>query len=121
MLRPRHPVSISFVLLSLAATVLFSAGIGATVYSTGAAGRTKGSFAVSAGAATYTIPIWAPPGPRGLTPQVALSYNSQGGNGYVGVGWGISGLSSIYRCNLTFAQDAAPAPVALSTSDGGRP
>jgi RHS repeat-associated protein len=114
-----HSVSVSFLLLSLAAAALFSATVGATVYSTGAAGRTKGSFAVSSmGAATYTIPIWAPPGPHGMTPHIALSYNSQGSNGYVGVGWGISGLSSIYRCNLTFAQDAAPAPVALVTGDG---
>ncbi len=117
--RAGHSVSIFYLLLSLAAAALFSAAVEATVYSTGAAGRTKGSFAVSStGAATYTIPIWAPPGPRGVTPQIALSYNSQGGNGYLGVGWGISGLSSIYRCNLTFAQDAAPAPVALSSSDG---
>ena len=83
------------------------------------AGRTQGSFAVSpTGAATYTIPIWAPPGPQGLQPNIALTYNSQQGNGYVGVGWGVGGLSSIYRCNLTYAQDAAPAPVALATSDG---
>jgi RHS repeat-associated protein len=86
---------------------------------TTAAGRTTGSFAVSpTGAATYTIPIWAPPGPHGMQPNIALTYNSQQGNSYVGVGWGISGLSSIYRCNLTFAQDAAPAPVALVTGDG---
>ncbi len=31
----------------------------------------------------------------GLVPEVGLSYNSQGGNGIAGFGWGISGLSSI--------------------------
>jgi RHS repeat-associated protein len=110
----------------LAAVPFLLIGAGAAFYlapadaaTATAAGRTKGSFVVSpTGAATYTIPIWAPPGPQGLQPNIALSYNSQQGNGYVGVGWSVSGLSSIYRCNLTYAQDAAPAPVALVTGDG---
>ncbi len=84
-----------------------------------AVGRTPGTFQVSPiGAATYTIPIWAPHGPDGVQPNIALTYNSGRGNGYVGVGWSVSGLSSIYRCNLTVAQDPAAAPVALVVSDG---
>ncbi len=84
-----------------------------------AVGRTVGQFAVSpTGSAQYSIPIWAPPGPHGVQPHIALTYNSQQGNGYVGVGWAVSGLSSIYRCNRTIAQDGAAAPVALATSDG---
>jgi RHS repeat-associated protein len=84
-----------------------------------AVGHTPGSFAVSpTGAATYTIPIWAPPGPGAVQPTMALTYNSQQGNSMLGVGWSLSGLSSIYRCNRTYAQDGAGAPVALSTADG---
>jgi RHS repeat-associated protein len=84
-----------------------------------AVGRTVGQFAVSpTGSAQYSIPIWAPPGPHGVQPHIALTYDSQQGNGYVGVGWGVSGLSSIYRCNRTIAQDGVAAPIGLATSDG---
>jgi RHS repeat-associated protein len=44
-------------------------------------------------------------------------YSSQSGAGALGVGWSLTGLSSIYRCNQTTAQDAAPAPVALTYAD----
>ena len=81
-------------------------------------GRTPGTFTVSPiGAATYTIPIWAPPGPHELQPNIALVYNSEAGNGDIGVGWSLSGLGSIGRCNQTYAQDGAPGPVTLTLSD----
>src|SRR5437660_1357881 len=95
-----------------------SGGLGPAASTTTTAGRTAGSFAVSpTGAATYTIPIWSAPGPQGVQPNIVLTYSSQGGSGPLGVGWAISGLSSIYRCNLTFAQDAAPASITLTYSD----
>jgi hypothetical protein len=85
----------------------------------GSYGRTPGHFGVTAnGASQYTIPIWAPPGPKSIQPSVALTYNSQSGIGPLGVGWTLSGLGAITRCNLTYAQDTAPAPVALVISDG---
>jgi RHS repeat-associated protein len=87
-----------------------------TVTSTG---RTPGQFSVSStGAANYQIPIWVPPGPRGIQPSLAIVYSSQSGDGTMGPGWNLAGLSSIARCNKTYAQDTTPASVALVTTDG---
>jgi RHS repeat-associated protein len=70
------------------------------------AGHTAGQFQVGeSGAATYTIPITTLPGTAGLEPQLAFSYNSQGNNSLLGVGWSLSGLSVISRCPATLAQD----------------
>ena len=39
------------------------------------------------GAAVVSIPIEVPPGRAGISPNLALSYNSSGGYGWVGMGW----------------------------------
>jgi RHS repeat-associated protein len=71
-----------------------------------AVGRTAGNFQViSSGAATYTIPIFTPPGPKGVQPSIALVYNSTALSGTIGRGWSLSGFSSITSCQKTFAQD----------------
>jgi hypothetical protein len=44
------------------------------------------------------IPILVP-SYHGLEPGLALSYNSSGGNGFVGAGWELSGFSVIERRN----------------------
>lgn len=83
------------------------------------AGRTPGQFAVSAmGAATYQIPIWTPPGARGIEPHLAFLYSSGSQDGMMGPGWNLNGLSSITRCNKTYADNGgAPAAVRLTTAD----
>ena len=56
----------------------------------------KGEANVSAmGGLNYTIPIDVVPGVNNFSPNLALAYNSQAGNGIAGYGWNISGLSSI--------------------------
>ena len=65
----------------------------------------KGKAGVSGGQASYQIPIDLPPGRNGIQPRVALSYNSQGGNGTAGVGWSLNAGSAISRCGATYAQD----------------
>lgn len=69
-------------------------------------GTIEGTLNVSlSGAATYDIPIALPPGIGGNAPKISLSYNSQGGNGYAGYGWNISGISSITKIPSTKYHD----------------
>jgi RHS repeat-associated protein len=69
------------------------------------------------GQAAYSIPIQLPPGRNGAQPNLAFSYSSASGDGYLGLGWGITGLSAIHRCPKTIAQDGVVAPVTYSEDD----
>lgn len=80
-------------------------------------GTLAGDAGVSGGAATYTIPVTVPPGRNGMQPDVALSYSSRGGNGVAGMGFSLSGLSSIHRCPQTKAQDGAARAVRFDAQD----
>ena len=98
-----------------AALVLF--GFGTTAYADTVMSL-PGSFAVNQyGAATYSMPLSTPPGSNGMAPALSLDYSSQGGNGIVGTGWTLTGLSSIGRCPQTLAQDGANVGVAYALTD----
>lgn len=87
-------------------------------HATAPIGATPGSFAVSpSGAATYSIPIFVPPGTNGMQPQLSLNYSSQGGNGLLGMGWSIGGLSVIHHCGSTIAIDTLKGGVNYDTND----
>jgi virulence plasmid B protein len=77
-----------------------------------------GTSEVSAtGAATYTVPIAAPPGTAGMSPSPSVEYNSQAGNGIVGIGWTLSGMPAIGRCPRTVAQDGAVGGINYDAND----
>ncbi len=81
-------------------------------------GITEGQLSVSlSGAATYSIPIAVPPGINGVVPQVSLVYNSQGGNGWAGYGWNISGVSAITRIPRTKFHDGVVGGINLDAND----
>ena len=62
------------------------------------AGATAGTFGVTpSGAASYAIPIAAPPGTTGVQPKLTLQFSSAAGNGPAGVGLSVGGLSFITR------------------------
>ena len=82
------------------------------------AGTTPGSFAVTqTGAATYNIPLTVPPGTAGMIPSISVTYNSQGGEGLLGMGWNLSGLSAITRTGKTLYHDDEVTPVNINSED----
>jgi RHS repeat-associated protein len=88
-------------------------------------GSIPGQFNVgSSGAASYTIPIDCPAGINGMQPNISLVYNSQAGDGPLGIGWGIGGLSSVSRTTSNLFSDGAVSGLDLSSElfslDGNR-
>lgn len=81
-------------------------------------GGTPGELSVSpTGGASYTVPIAVPPGIDGVEPDIALTYNSQGGNGLAGWGWNISGISVITRVPATKFHDGGIEAVDFTSTD----
>ncbi|GAB4195756.1 MAG: hypothetical protein Tsb002_28520 [Wenzhouxiangellaceae bacterium] len=82
-------------------------------------GAMRGDFRVDeSGAAAYVIPIATAPSGGSLSPQLALSYHSQSGNGIAGMGWSLGGVSMITRCGQSLeSADAANRGVRLDMND----
>ena len=69
------------------------------------------------GAVIYNVPIEVYPGIHGMQPQLSLVYNSMGGNGILGMGWGIGGLSSINRGNRSMHYDKKTQGIEMTKDD----
>ncbi|WP_444938962.1 FG-GAP-like repeat-containing protein [Microbulbifer sp. JMSA002] len=90
----------------------------ATIQSPNMAGASGGQFRVNeSGAATYSFPIATAAGTAGVVPEISLNYSSGGGNGLVGKGWAIGGLSGVSRCRQTLSIDGNVRPINWTESD----
>ncbi len=65
------------------------------------------------GSTVYNIPIEAPAGRQGTEPSLSITYNSQGGNGILGQGWGLGGISAVTRTIKSFYYNGEVAPVSI--------
>ncbi|XYH93819.1 RHS repeat-associated core domain-containing protein [Sorangium sp. So ce1128] len=71
-----------------------------------AAGTIPGTFSItSTGEAVYTMDLASLPARAGVGPRIQLVYRSDGGDGVLGAGFSLAGLSAITRCPSNLAQD----------------
>ena len=69
-------------------------------------GSIEGSLSVSStGGANYSMPIEVPKGVSDSEPSLSITYNSQSGNGLVGYGCNLTGLSVITRVPTDIYRD----------------
>lgn len=69
------------------------------------------------GAFSYSVPLRIPPGIKSMIPNLAITYNSQGGNGILGMGWNLSGMSAITRGMPTIYHNQNIAPIDFNADD----
>lgn len=107
-------------LLSIPGLFLLKPGIkaGRQIAAEGYVGAINGSFSVNNnGGSVYIIPIPVPPGTMNIQPQLAVSYNSKYGNGILGMGCSLEGLSEITRIPAAMAQDEFIGTVSYDSKD----
>ena len=69
------------------------------------------------GARTYTIPVKGYQVESVPGPQIAICYNSQEGNGPLGMGWSLSGISQITRSSRNIYYDNTTTGVRMTNDD----
>lgn len=81
-------------------------------------GTIDGSHDVnSSGASNYIIPVVIPPGTNNMTPALSIAYSSMNGDGPMGMGWNLAGLSIISRTGKDIYHDNETGPVKSETVD----
>ena len=83
-----------------------------------AVGAIPGNFQVSdMGAAVYNVPVECPDGVNGMKPELSFVYNSHAGDGPMGLGWNIGGLSAITRVNKQQCYDGTTSAISFTADD----
>jgi RHS repeat-associated protein len=91
---------------------------GQPIVPTGTSGYQQDSWqAMPDGAFTYRLPLDVPAGRAGMAPRLTLGYSSQAGDGLFGLGWSMSGLSSITRCGQSLSTEGIVLPVSYTRDD----
>ncbi|MEM9420805.1 MAG: SpvB/TcaC N-terminal domain-containing protein, partial [Planctomycetota bacterium] len=104
-------------------TPVTTADIPAIESGSASVGSINGSFQTDqVGQAGYSIPLYAGMGTAGLSPKISLNYSSGSGNGPLGVGWSISGVTVITRCretqeSTTSTTTITPTPITWGNED----
>ncbi|MGF1767323.1 type IV secretion protein Rhs [Enterovibrio makurazakiensis] len=80
-------------------------------------GELSGSPSVVQGKANYRIDMQLPPGVNDLVPNLSIDYRQGAGNGALGLGVSLSGLSTITRCTETLRDDGNQGGISFDHSD----
>lgn len=102
-----------FHLLAAAGAFLLSSTVAANTL----VGALEGEAKVADGQLNYHLPIEVPGGPHGLAPTLSVDYSPNNGNGLLGVGFQLAGLSAISRCPKTEKYDGETGAVAFDAND----
>src|ERR1022692_3092451 len=115
----KHTHSSILTFVKLRTVVLFAAGLARAAYASDFIGVTvPGQLLVNdQGYSNYTVPLTVAPGSGGLTPTLQLTYGGVGTISYLGQGWSLSGLSTIYRGQQTIDIDGLSANPSGASSD----
>ena len=84
----RKSILLSFLLLFISICTVYASTQNQSTASLGGTSSSVGTDS-NTGAANVSVPVEVPPGRNGMAPNLALSYNSNKKNGWVGVGWDI--------------------------------
>ena len=75
------------------------------------------SSVAPSGAITYNVPVEIYPGIKNFQPQLSIAYNSHAGDGILGIGWNLAGLSSISKTEMNIYYDGKSQGIGITKNN----